>query len=103
MPSEKVLKEKQDIVEGLAEQLKNAAAGVLVDYRGLTVAEDTKLRTKLREANVDYKVVKNTLTRFAANKVGLEELDPALNGPTALAISDDPRDTGEGFGGICKK
>ena len=63
---------------------------MLVDYRGLTVDEDTKLRNQLREAGVNYFVVKNTLLRLAANQVGLEELDSMLHGPTALAVSEDP-------------
>ena len=67
--------------------MKSAQAGVLVDYRGITVEQDTQLRAKLREAGVEYKVVKNTLTRFAAKEVGFEALDEQLNGPTALAIS----------------
>ncbi len=87
MPSAKVLEQKKEIVTGLVETLKNAQAGVLVDYRGLTVEEDTNLRRKLREAGVEYKVVKNTLTRFAAKEVGLEGLDAELNGPTSLAVS----------------
>ena len=75
----------------LFEKLKSAQAGVVVDYRGLTVEEDTNLRRKLREAGVEYKVVKNTLTRFAAKEVGLEGIDEQLNGPTSIAISaDDP-------------
>lgn len=87
MPSEKVLEQKKQIVAELAEKMKTASAGVLVDYRGLTVEEDTKLRRELRNAGVEYSVVKNTLTRFAANEVGFSELDPVLNGPTALALS----------------
>ncbi len=91
MPSANVLEEKKKVVAELIEKLKSAQAGVLVDYRGLTVEEDTNLRSKLREAGVEYKVVKNTLTRFAAKEVGFEELDEILNGPTSLAISDtDP-------------
>lgn len=91
MPSANVLEEKKKVVAELIEKLKSAQAGVLVDYRGLTVEEDTNLRSKLREAGVEYKVVKNTLTRFAAKEVGFEELDEMLNGPTSLAISDtDP-------------
>jgi len=91
MPSASVLEQKKQAVAELAEKLKAAQAGVLVDYRGLTVEEDTDLRRKLREAGVEYKVVKNTLTRFAANEVGLTGLDNELNGPTALAIStEDP-------------
>ena len=91
MPSANILEQKKQIVADLVETLKTAQAGVLVDYRGLTVEEDTNLRRKLREAGVEYKVVKNTLTRFAAKEVGLEGLDEPLNGPTSLAISkDDP-------------
>ena len=87
MPSEKVLESKKAVVAEITERLKNAQAGVIADYRGLTVAQDTELRRKLREAGVEYSIVKNTLTRFAANEVGLGELDPVLNGPTALATS----------------
>ena len=67
--------------------MKNAVSGVLVDYCGLSVEQDTQLRNKLREAGVEYKVVKNTLTRFAAKEIGFDELDEVLNGPTSLAIS----------------
>ena len=74
MPSANVLEQKKQIVAELIETLKSAQAGVLVDYRGITVEEDTRLRSKLREAGVEYKVVKNTLTRFAANEVGFGEL-----------------------------
>ncbi|MBR5218633.1 MAG: 50S ribosomal protein L10 [Clostridia bacterium] len=91
MPSAKILSQKQEQVAQLAEKMKSAASGILVDYRGLTVSEDTELRNKLREAGVEYKVVKNTLTRFAANQIGFEELDEILNGPTSMALSfDDP-------------
>ncbi len=87
MPSQKVLDEKKQIVAGLTETLKNAQAGVLFDYRGITVEQDTKLRSDLRSAGVDYHVVKNTLVRFAAKEVGLDDLDSFLHGPTALAVS----------------
>ena len=87
MPSQKILEEKKQIVAGTAEQFKTAVSGVFVDYCGLTVEEDTQLRNKLREAGVEYKVIKNTLTRFAAKEVGFDELDPILNGPTSLALS----------------
>ena len=91
MPNAAVLSEKQAIVAALTEKLKNAAAGVLVDYSGITVAQDTEMRRKLREEGVDYSVVKNTLVRFAIDGVGLGELDSLLNGTTALAVSDsDP-------------
>ena len=91
MPNAKVLSEKQAIVEALAERIKNASAGVLVDYKGITVSEDTALRTELRKDAVDYTVVKNTLTRIAIDKVGMNELDPVLNGSTSMATStEDP-------------
>jgi large subunit ribosomal protein L10 len=91
MPNAKVLSEKKAIVAAISEKLKGAAAGVLVDYSGITVAEDTEMRRKLREANVDYAVVKNTLVRFALDSAGLNELDSVLNGTTSLAVSaDDP-------------
>lgn len=89
MPSEKVLENKKAIVAQLTERFQNAQAGVLADYRGLTVEQDTALRVKLREAGVEYTVLKNNLTRFAANAAGLEELDPILHGPTAVATSVD--------------
>ena len=91
MPNAKVLSEKQAIVEKLTETLQSASAGVLVDYKGITVAEDTALRHELRENGVEYSVVKNTLVRFAIDKVGMQELDGVLNGTTSLAVSkDDP-------------
>lgn len=89
MPSQKVLENKKAIVAQLTERFQNAQAGVLADYRGLTVEQDTALRVKLREAGVEYTVVKNNLTRFAANEAGLSELDEALHGPTAIATSND--------------
>ncbi len=91
MPNAKVLSEKQAIVADLTNKLQNAAAGVLVDYKGITVAEDTALRAELRKNNVEYAVVKNTLLRFAVNNCGMNELDDLLNGTTSLAIChDDP-------------
>ena len=74
----------------LTEKLQNAAAGVIVDYKGITVAEDTTLRTQCRENNIDYAVVKNTLLRFAFNNTGLNDLDDLLNGTTSLALATDP-------------
>ena len=91
MPNAKILNEKKAVVEQLTETLKSASSGVLVDYKGITVAEDTALRQELRENGVEYSVVKNTLVRFAINNVGMEELDEVLNGTTSLAVSkDDP-------------
>lgn len=89
MPSEKILESKKEVVATLVEKLKGATAGVVVDYKGINVADDTKLRRDLREAGVDYKVVKNTLLRFAAKEAGLEDICPVLEGTTALAVSDD--------------
>ena len=91
MPNAKVLSEKQAIVAELTEKIQKASAGVLVDYKGITVEEDTALRRECRENGVDYAVVKNTLTRFAAEGAGLGELSECLNGTTSLAIShSDP-------------
>ena len=89
MPNAKVLSEKQAIVEALAERIKNAEAGILVDYKGITVAEDTALRTELRKEGVEYTVVKNTLTRKALDKLGMNELDSVLNCTTSLATADN--------------
>ena len=85
MPSAKVLENKKQAVINLTEELQAAAAGVIVDYRGLTVEEDTELRRKFREAGVKYTVVKNSLLGFAAKNVGLEGLEEVLHGPTAIA------------------
>ena len=88
MPNARVLSEKQAIVEELTRRLSSASAGVFVDYRGITVAEDTQLRRELAQNAVQYSVVKNTLTKFAVDKVGLEGLDPILNGTTSMATSE---------------
>ena len=87
MPNAKVLSEKKAIVAALTERIKNAESGVLVDYRGINVAQDTELRTEMRKNEVEYTVIKNTLTRFALDDCGLKELDPFLNGTTSLATS----------------
>ncbi len=87
MPSEKVLLQKQEKVAQLTELLKNSAAGVLVDYKGITVEEDTKLRKELREAGVVYSVEKNSLLRFAMKNVGLDGMTNVLEGTTAIALS----------------
>lgn len=89
MPSEKILEKKKAMVAELTERLQNAQAGVLADYRGLTVEEDTELRRKLREAGVEYTVIKNSIIRFAAREAGLEGLEEVLEGPTAIATSVD--------------
>ena len=90
MPSDKVLQEKKQIVEDMTSRLKSKS-GVFVDYKGITVIEDTQMRVKMREENVDYSVIKNRLMKFAIKNVGFEELDSVLNGTTSLATStDDP-------------
>ncbi|MDP4132982.1 MAG: 50S ribosomal protein L10 [Bacillota bacterium] len=104
MPSAQILEKKKQVVSEIIDKLKSASAGVFVNYCGLTVEEDTELRRKFREVGVEYKVIKNTLTRFAANEVGFEALDPILNGPTALAISDnDPIAPAKVIGEFAKK
>ena len=91
MPNAKVLSEKQAVVAGLIETLKSSASGVLVNYEGITVAEDTALRNELRKAGVEYAVVKNTMVRRALDDTGLSELDDVLHGTTSLAVcKDDP-------------
>lgn len=89
MPSQKILESKQKFVEELAEKLKNSACGVIVDYKGINVADDTAMRKSLREADVDYFVVKNSLLKRAAEKIGLEGLDAHLEGTTAIALSKE--------------
>ena len=78
---------KQPVVAEISELLDGAQSAVVVDYRGLTVEQDTVLRKQLREAGVTYKVYKNTMIRFAAKGTVFEALDPNLEGPTALAVS----------------
>ena len=78
---------KQPIVQEISERVKDAQSVVIVDYRGLTVAEDTELRKQLREAGVTYKVYKNTLMNFAFKNTEFESLAPVLEGPSAIAIS----------------
>ena len=87
MPNAKVLENKKAIVDALSEKIQNSTSAVFVDYKGITVAQDTALRNQFREANVEYAVVKNTLTRFAANKAGYTEFDELLNGTTSLACT----------------
>ena len=91
MPSNSILEQKQAVVAALAEQLKNSPAGVVVNYQGITVEADTKMRKALREAGVEYKVVKNSLTGRACDEVGLGEMKQYLTGMTAIAIgTTDP-------------
>ena len=80
---------KQPIIEEISASIKDAQSVVVVDYRGLTVSEDTQLRKELREAGVTYKVYKNTMMNFAFKGTDYESLAPVLEGPSAIAISTD--------------
>lgn len=86
----KALEQKKEVVKELKDKLNGSKATILTDYRGLDVAEITELRRQLREAGVEYKVVKNTLTRIAAKDAGYDFLEDYLVGPTAIAFSEDP-------------
>ena len=91
LPSNKILTEKQAYVAELREKLTNSVAGVVVDYKGISVANDTKLRAELRAAGVEYAVVKNTMLRLAIKDTDLEGMSDALEGSTAIAIAvEDP-------------
>ncbi|HLS54084.1 MAG TPA: 50S ribosomal protein L10 [Tissierellaceae bacterium] len=88
---EQTLQAKIQNVEEIKEKIEKAQAVVLVDYRGLNVEELTELRSKYREAGIDYKVYKNTMMRFAFKDSGLEEFNEFLKGPSAIAFGyDDP-------------
>ena len=90
MPNTKVLESKKAIVDALTQKLQGSTAAVFVDYKGITVAQDTELRKQFREAGVDYAVVKNTLTNFAAKNAGYD-FSEVLNGTTAMAsTTGDP-------------
>lgn len=88
MPSAKILEAKKTKVKELTELLKSSKSGVIVDYRGITVEEDTKLRKELREAGVKYSVEKNTMLKRALAEAGITGLDYVLKGTTAIAVSD---------------
>lgn len=91
MPSEKILSEKQAFVAALREKMMNSIAGVVVEYKGISVADDTKLRAELRAAGVEYSVVKNTMLRLAVKDSDLAGISEVLTGSTAIAISkEDP-------------
>ena len=84
-----VIAKEQKVAE-LQELFANSQAVFLTDYRGISVAEDVKLRAKMREAGINYLVAKNTLIKIACNNYGSNELDSYLNGPTAIAFAEDP-------------
>ena len=89
MPSAKILEAKKAEVAAIAERLQGACAGVIVDYKGINVADDTALRKELREAGVEYTVSKNTMIELAIKDTSLEGLSSCLEGTTALATSKD--------------
>ena len=90
MPNAKVLESKKAVVAALTGKMKEATSVVFVDYKGITVAQDTELRKQFREAGVEYSVVKNTLTNFAAKDAGYDFAE-ILNGTTAMAsTTGDP-------------
>ena len=90
MPNAKVLESKKAVVDSLTSTIKEATSVVFVDYKGITVAQDAALRKQFRDAGVEYSVVKNTLTRFAAKENGYD-FDEVLNGTTAMAsTTGDP-------------
>lgn len=89
MPSTVVLEKKQAQVAALAERIKGSIAGVVVDYKGINVEDDTKLRKELREAGVEYTVIKNSILKRAADEAGLSGLDEVLEGTTAIATCAD--------------
>ncbi len=89
MSSEKILNQKKEIVSEITEKMKNAQSFVLVDYQGLTVEHATNLRSKAREAGIDYKVYKNTFMRFAAKECGYDELSDVFEGITAVAFCNE--------------
>ena len=80
---------KVEKVAEIKEKLQNASSFVLVDYKGLTVAEDTTLRSEYRKSGVTYHVYKNRLMKIALNELGYTQFDDALNGPTAIALGSD--------------
>jgi large subunit ribosomal protein L10 len=85
------LEVKSQVIAEVKGKLSASKGVVLTDYRGLTVGEVTKLRAQLREAGIEYKVVKNTFVKRAADEIGLQGLDPFLEGPTAVAYGiNDP-------------
>ena len=89
MPSKAILEQKQQVVSDLSEMIRNSVSGVIVNYQGITVDDDTKMRKALREAGVKYMVVKNTLTGRACDACGYSEIKQHLTGMTAIAVSEN--------------
>ncbi|TDB52718.1 MULTISPECIES: 50S ribosomal protein L10 [Bacillaceae] len=84
-----VIEQKKQVVDEIADKLKASGSAIVVDYRGLNVAEVTELRKQLRDAGIEFKVYKNTLTRRAVEKVELNDLNEALVGPNAIAFGGE--------------
>lgn len=82
-----IREEKAQIVQEISQKLRDSKSTIVADYRGLSVAEVTELRKQLREAGIEFKVLKNTMTRRATAEVGLSDLDAYLTGPNAIAFS----------------
>ena len=89
MANEKIIQQKQAMVETITEKLQASKSTIIVDYRGLNVEQVTKLRTQLREAGIEFKVYKNALTRRAADAAGLGDLKEYFVGPVAVAFSNE--------------
>ena len=89
MASETILKQKDEEVKALAEKFKEAKLVLLTDYRGINVSDDTKLRTEVRNANAEYKIIKNNIVKRALNANGENGLDSLLEGPTAVIMSNE--------------
>ena len=89
MASEKALKQKEELVKALAERMKSAKVIILTDYRGINVADVTKLRADLRNTNSEYKVIKNNIIKRALDMNGESALDDLLTGPTAVVMGDE--------------
>lgn len=89
MASETILKQKEEEVKALAEKFKDAKLVLLTDYRGISVADDTALRTEVRKANAEYKIIKNNIVKRALNANGENGLDDKLEGPTAVIMTTE--------------
>jgi large subunit ribosomal protein L10 len=103
MPNAKILAEKQQLVAEVTDKLRQSACTIVTDYRGLTVAQITELRKQLREAGVEFQVIKNSLTRRATANANLTQLDEHLTGPSAIAFSADPVAPAKIISGFAKK
>lgn len=97
------LETKKQVVEDIKAKIQNAKSVVFIDYKGLTVAEDTDFRNEFRKADCEYKVLKNTLVRKAFNELGVTDFDSDLNGPTAVAFGKDETGASRVVVEACKK